>query len=58
MLEKIKSIYFIDKLFSNTDERKKLKLIKYNKNTQKILDININNYKLFKENMLYMIKTD
>ena len=58
MLEKIKSFYFIHKLFSNTDERKKLKLIKYNKNTQKILDININNYKLFKENMLYMIKTD
>ena len=54
MLEKIKSIYFIHKLFSNTDERKKLKLIKYNKNTQKILDININNYKLFKRKYVYI----
>ena len=48
MLENVKSTYFIQRLFLNIDERKKLKLIKYNKKTQKILGIDINNYKLFK----------
>jgi len=47
-LEKMKSTYYIIKLFLYIDDRKKLKLIKYNKKTQKLLDININNYKLFK----------
>jgi len=58
MLENVKSTYFIQRLFLNTDERKKLKLIKYNKKTQKILGIDINNYKYLKENMLYMEKMD
>ena len=44
----MKSTYFIIKLFLNVDDKKKLKLIKYNKKIQRILDININNYKLFK----------
>ena len=47
-LENMKSTYFIIKLFLNVDDKKKLKLIKYNKRIQRILDININNYKLFK----------
>ena len=34
-------------LFSFIDEGQKLKLIKYNKNLQKIIDINIINYKFF-----------
>ena len=47
MLENIKSSYIIIKLFSYIDERKKLEIIKYNKNIQKLLNINIVNYKIF-----------
>ena len=48
MLENIKSFYRLKLLFSYIYEGKKLKLIKYNKNIQKKVDVNINNYKLFK----------
>ena len=48
MLENVNSIYIIQWLFSNIYERKKLKLIKYNKKIQEKVDVNINNYKLFK----------
>ena len=54
MLENVKSTYFRKKLFLNIDERKKLKLVKYNKKSQKILDINIDNYKLLQEHMLIL----
>ena len=47
MLVNIKSTYFYSKLFSFMDEGKKLKIIKYNKNLQKILDISLLHYKLF-----------
>ena len=49
MLKKIKSIFFIKKIFSYTDEGEKLKLnlIKYNKNIQNALNISIINYKFF-----------
>ena len=48
MLEKVKSSYIIKLFFMNIYERKKLKLIKYNKNIQSKIDVNIKNYKLFK----------
>ena len=44
MLENIKSLYFIKKLFSRVDERKKLKVVKYNKSIQKNINISIINY--------------
>ena len=44
MLKDIKSTYFIKLIFSYVDEEQKLKIIKYNKNLQKIIDINIINY--------------
>ena len=47
MLENIKSSYFSSIIFSHLDEAIKLKIIKYNKNIQRILDINIINYKVF-----------
>ena len=47
MLVNIKSTYFYSKLFSFMDEGEKLKIIKYNKNLQKILDISLLHYKLF-----------
>ena len=49
MFMTIKSDYFIQKLFDNMQKRISLKIIKYNMNIQKRLDININNYKDFSE---------
>ena len=47
MLENIKSSFFNKILFSHLSKRNNLKLFKYNKNWQKILDINIKHYKIF-----------
>ena len=47
MLENSKSIYFIKKLFTFVDEKTKLDIIKYNKNMQNIMDINLINYKFY-----------
>ena len=44
MLERIKSRFFAKILFSYLDEKKKLKLVRYNKSLQKNLAISINNY--------------
>ena len=48
MLENVKSSYIIKLFFSHIYERKKLKLIKYSRKIQKKVDVDINNYKLFK----------
>ena len=45
----IKSDYFLQKLFDNMQKRISLKIIKCNKNIQKRLNVNINNYKDFSE---------
>ena len=47
MLENIKSIFFIKIIFSNLDDKTKLELVKYNKNIQNKIDLNIMNYKRF-----------
>ena len=49
MLKNIKSSYFNSIIFSYIDERKKLKIIKCNKNLQKNMNISIINYKFFSE---------
>ena len=46
-LKNIKSKYIIKILFFNLDEKIKLKLIKYDKNLQNTIDINLNNYIFF-----------
>ena len=48
-LEKLKSDYFIQKLFDYIYKRKSLEIIKYNKSVQKRINININNYKEYSE---------
>ena len=48
MLKNIKSLYFIKLIFLYLDEPQKLKLIKYNKNLQKNINISIINYKYLK----------
>ena len=42
----IKSSYFIIKLFSHLSEEAKLKIVKYNKSYQCLLNINLINYKI------------
>ena len=54
MLEKVKSSYFVAFLFLYVNEKEKLKLIKYNKRLQKIINISINNYIHFQgTNIIY-----
>jgi len=50
ILKNIKSVYFIQKFFDYIHKRKTLETIKYNKNIQNILNININHYKEYSEN--------
>ena len=47
MLENIKSNYRIKIFFLHTNEKRKLKIVKYNKILQKNININLNNYKFF-----------
>ena len=47
MLENIKSKYLFKKLFSNVEEIIKLKIAKYNKRLQNIVDVDLINYKTF-----------
>ena len=54
MLEKSKSIYFIKKLFTFVDEKTKLDIIKYNKNMQNIMDINLINYKFYSKKYIIL----
>ena len=44
MLKNVKSIYFIQKIFSFVNDYPKLKLVKYNKSIQKNINISIINY--------------
>ena len=48
MLENIKSPFIKKKIFSQIHDKVKLELIKYNKKIQKVLNIDIINYKLFR----------
>ena len=48
-LKKLKSDYFIQKFFGYMSKRKSLETIRYNKNIQKRINININHYKAYSE---------
>jgi len=48
-LRKLKSDYFIQKFFGYMPKRKSLETIRYNKNIQKRINININHYKAYSE---------
>ena len=47
MLKNIKSTYFIKLLFSYVNEKQKLKIVKFNKKLQNIINMSIINYKFF-----------
>ena len=48
MLENIKSVYFLKNLFGIVEEILKLKVVKYNKGLQNNINVNLINYKTFK----------
>ena len=58
MLEKIISTYFRKEIFQFVSEKKKLKLLKYNKRTQKLLNIDLKNYILFKRKFIIFDKNE
>ena len=47
--KKIKSIYFLEKMYFTLPKKRLLYIIKYNKKTQKLLNMNINDYKKYCE---------
>ena len=47
MLDIIKYLFFTKILFSMQAEKNKLKLVKYNKSLQEIMDISLINYKIY-----------
>ena len=49
MLEKIKSEYFKQKIFSYLFEKIKLDIVKYNKKLQKVIKIGLINYKFWSQ---------
>ena len=49
LLRNLKSDYFIQKFFGYMSKRKSLETIRYNKNIQKRINININHYKAYSE---------
>ena len=49
MLDNIKSSFFIKIIFSHIKEKRKLKIIRYNKRLQKNIDIYLINYKVLSE---------
>ena len=52
MLKNIKSTFIIKKIFILFKVRRKLKLIKYNKNIQTRIDICLNNFKEFSSKII------
>ena len=46
------SKYFFEMIFSNIDERRKLKIVQYNKKLQNKLNININNFIFFSQRII------
>ena len=49
ILENLKSDYFLRKLYDNMTKKKKLEIVKYNKNVQNRLNLGIQDYKEYSE---------
>ena len=47
--EKIKSDYFLQKLYDNMTKKKKLEIVKYNKRIQNRINLSVKNYKEYSE---------
>jgi len=46
-INKIRSSYFVNKLFSFLPEKKMLNMVKYNMHIQRKIEVDLDNYKLF-----------
>jgi len=53
MLDKTLPEYFIEKIYSYTNEKTKLDIVKYNKKLQKRFDLSLINYKRFSSKYIY-----
>ena len=49
ILEKIKSDYFLQKLYDNMTKKKKLEIVKYNQKMQNRINLSVKNYKEYSE---------
>ena len=57
MFENTKSVYFIKTVLSFLDDQRKFELVKYNKNLQKLIGINLMDYKRFsRKYIIYVTK--
>ena len=56
-LKNIKSKYILKEIFDNLEYKKLLEIIKYNKNFQLKLNIEINDYKTYKKIIIEIIPT-
>ena len=50
--EKIKSDYFLQKLYDNMTKKKKLEIVKYNKKIQNRINLSVKNYKEYSETFI------
>ena len=49
ILEKLKSDFFLEKLYDNMPKKKKLEIVKYNKRIQNRLNLSVKDYKEYSE---------
>ena len=49
IIEKLKSDFFLEKLYDNMTKQKKLEIVKYNKKVQNRLDLGVKDYKEYSE---------
>ena len=49
IFKNLKSDFFLLKIFRNLNKKNALKIVKYNKNFQKRINLNINDYKNYSE---------
>ena len=49
IIKKLKSDYFLQKLYDNIPKKKKLEIVKYNKNVQNRLNLGVKDYKEYSE---------
>ena len=49
IIEKLKSDYFLQKLYDNMTKKKKLEIVKYNKRIQNRINLNVKDYKEYSQ---------
>ena len=49
IIDNIKSVYFLEKLYDNIQKKKKLEIAKYNKRIQNKLNLSVKDYKEYSE---------